>query len=56
VGLSDVAFAARMVESPDLRESVQTWLDAEARRPDDVGAEDWLRFEQEKHQKLLVVA
>ena len=37
-------------------ESVQTWLEAEARRPDDVGAEDWLRFEQEKHQKLLVVA
>jgi len=56
VGLSDVAFAARMVESPDLRESVQAWLEAEARRPDDVGPEDWLRFEQEKHEKLLVVA
>ena len=56
VGLSDVAFAARMAESPDLRDSVQTWLESEARRPDDVGPEDWLRFEQEKHQKLLVVA
>jgi hypothetical protein len=56
VGLSDVAFAARMADSPDLRDSVQTWLEAEARRPDDIGPEDWLRFEQEKHQKLLAVA
>jgi MerR family transcriptional regulator, copper efflux regulator len=56
VGLSDVAFAARMTDDLDLRESVQNWLEAEARRPDDVGAEDWLRFEQEKHQKLLAVA
>ncbi len=44
VGLSDVAFAARMAENLDLREAVQTWLEAEARRPEDVGAEDWLRF------------
>jgi MerR family copper efflux transcriptional regulator len=56
VGLSDVAFAARMAESPDLSESVQTWLEAEARRPEDVGPDDWLRFEQDKHQKLLAVA
>src|ERR1700741_5449291 len=49
VGLSDVAFAARVTEDPELRESVQTWLEAEARRPEDVGPEDWLRFEQEKH-------
>src|ERR1700758_4377499 len=35
VGLSDVAFAARMAESPELRDSVQTWLEAEARPPDD---------------------
>jgi DNA-binding transcriptional MerR regulator len=56
VGLSDVAFAARMAENLDLRDAVQSWLEAEARRPEDVGAEDWLRFEQEKHQKLLAVA
>ena len=56
VGLSDVAFAARMATSPDLRDAVQTWLEAEARRPEDVGPEDWLRFEQEKHEKLLAVA
>ncbi len=56
VGLSDVAFAARMAASPDLRDAVQAWLEAEAHRPEDVGAEDWLRFEQEKHQRLLAVA
>jgi MerR family transcriptional regulator, copper efflux regulator len=56
IGLSDVAFAARMADSPELREHVQTWLEAEARRPEEVGAEDWLRFEQEKHEKLLAVA
>jgi DNA-binding transcriptional MerR regulator len=56
VGLSDVAFAARMAAGPDLRAAVQGWLEAEAHRPDDVGAEDWLRFEQEKHEKLLAVA
>lgn len=56
VGLSDVAFAARMVASQELRDAVQSWLEAEARRPEEVGAEDWLRFEQEKHEKLLAVA
>ena len=56
LGLSDVAFAARMVTSPDLRDAVQAWLETEASRPEDVGPEDWLRFEQEKHEKLLAVA
>jgi DNA-binding transcriptional MerR regulator len=56
VGLSDVAFAARMAENLDLREAVRTWLEAEAHRPEEVGAEDWLRFEQEKHEKLLAFA
>lgn len=56
VGLSDVAFAARMAESPDLRDAVGGWLETEARRPEDVAPGDWLRFEQEKHEKLLAVA
>jgi MerR family copper efflux transcriptional regulator len=56
LGLSDVAFAARMANSPELREVIQAWLEAEARRPEHVGPEDWLRFEQEKHEKLLAVA
>ena len=51
-----MAFAARMAETIDLRDAVQTWLEAEARRPEEVGPEDWLRFEQEKHEKLLALA
>src|SRR5437763_330861 len=56
VGLSDVAFAARMASSAELRDAVQGWLEAQTRRPEDVSAEDWLRFEQEKHERLLAAA
>jgi MerR family transcriptional regulator, copper efflux regulator len=56
VSLADVAFAARMAASSELSESVRAWLEAEPRRPEHVTAEDWLRFEQEKHQRLLAAA
>ena len=56
IALSDVAFAAQMKRNPELRDAVQAWLEAEPRRPEDVSAEDWLRFEQEKHERLLTVA
>jgi DNA-binding transcriptional MerR regulator len=56
IGLSDVAFAAQMDRRPELREAVRGWLEAEPRRPDEVSAEDWLRFEQEKHERLLALA
>jgi DNA-binding transcriptional MerR regulator len=55
IGLSDVAFA-QMKQSPELREAVEAWLEAQPRRPEDVSAEDWLRFEQEKHERLLTAA
>jgi MerR family transcriptional regulator, copper efflux regulator len=55
IGLSDVAFAARMEADAELREAVQGWLAAQARRPEDVQEENWLRFEQDKHEKLLTV-
>jgi MerR family transcriptional regulator, copper efflux regulator len=56
IGLSDIAFAARMAASAELRESVQAWLEAQPRRPEHVSAEGWLRFEQEKHERLLAAA
>jgi DNA-binding transcriptional MerR regulator len=56
IGLSDVAFASRLQSDPELRAAVQGWLEAQPRRPDDVGPEDWLRFEQDKHQRLLAAA
>ena len=55
LGLSDVAFAARMAESDELREAVQAWLEAQPERPEHVPADDWLRFEQEKHERLLAL-
>jgi MerR family transcriptional regulator, copper efflux regulator len=56
VGLSDVAFALRLRHDPELRRATDHWLEAEAERPDDVAQADWLRFEQEKHQRLLAAA
>ncbi|MGO9753478.1 MAG: MerR family transcriptional regulator [Solirubrobacteraceae bacterium] len=56
VGLTDVAFAARLRSDPELGEAVPAWLDATARRPDHVDSGDWLRFEQRKHERLLEVA
>ena len=53
IGLSDLAFALRLRRDGDLREATDTWLDAEAQQPADVPTADWLRFEQEKHEKLL---
>jgi DNA-binding transcriptional MerR regulator len=54
--LSDIAFAARLGTDTELRDAVQGWLKATPRRPDHVEAEDWLRFEQDKHQRLLAAA
>jgi MerR family transcriptional regulator, copper efflux regulator len=56
IGLSDLAFASRLRHDPELRRSVNGWLEAKAERPHDVPAADWLHWEQEKHQKLLVAA
>jgi MerR family copper efflux transcriptional regulator len=56
LALSDVAFAARLADSPELEEAVQAWLEGEAHRPPSVSQDDWLRFEQEKHQRLLSAA
>ena len=56
VSLSDVAFAARLDDNAALRDAITGWLRSSARRPDDVPADDWLRFEQDKHERLLATA
>lgn len=53
LGLGDVAFALRMRQDDAMREDVDAWLEAEPRRPEAVTAEDWLRWEQEKHARIL---
>jgi len=54
--LGEVGFALRLERDPQLREAIELWLAAEPARPEHVSAADWLRFEQEKHQRLLVAA
>jgi MerR family copper efflux transcriptional regulator len=54
--LAEVGFALRLERDPQLRAAIDLWLAAEPSRPEDVSAADWLRFEQEKHQQLLVAA
>jgi DNA-binding transcriptional MerR regulator len=56
LGLSDVAFALRLGQNDELRGAVDGWLEARAERPEHVPAPDWLRWEQEKHSKLLAAA
>jgi MerR family transcriptional regulator, copper efflux regulator len=53
VGLGEMGFALRLRHDGELRAAVQAWFEAEPQRPGDVSAADWLRFEQEKHQRLL---
>ena len=53
LSLSDVGFALRMNREEDMKEAVRAWLEANPRRPEGVPASDWLRFEQEKHERLL---
>ena len=51
--LTDMAFAERLRREPALRAAVDEWFAAEPQRPESVPAESWLRFEQDKHQRLL---
>ena len=53
VGLSDIAFAQRLRSDDDLRTAAEAWLQARPERPEHVPAADWLRWEQDKHQRLL---
>ncbi|MDQ6873518.1 MAG: MerR family transcriptional regulator [Actinomycetota bacterium] len=56
IGLTDLGFAGRLRREPGLRDAVDEWFAAPPRRPHDVPADDWLRWEQDKHQKLLARA
>ena len=56
VTLSDVAFAKRLRDEPQLADAMSTWLEAKPSRPEAVASSDWLRFEEEKYRKLLAFA
>jgi MerR family transcriptional regulator, copper efflux regulator len=52
-GLSEVAFAKRLGSEPELRAALERWFQERPQRPQGVASGDWLRFEQEKHERLL---
>jgi hypothetical protein len=56
LGLADVAVAQRLRRDAALRGDVDAWLQAEPQRPETVSADDWLRWEQQKHARLLAAA
>ena len=56
IGLQEVGFALRLHREQQLSDAVEAWFEAEPERPVDVPAADWLRWEQEKHQRLLEAA
>lgn len=53
VGLAEVGFARRLNEDARLRAALEEWFVARPERPADVPADEWLRFEQRKHERLL---
>ncbi len=54
LGLGDLAFALRLRDDDALRGRVDGWLEEGASRPAEVADDSaWLRWEQEKHQRLL---
>jgi DNA-binding transcriptional MerR regulator len=53
--LSDVAFARRLASDPDLREALDRWFEERPAPPEGIDSGDWLRWEQEKHERLLAL-
>jgi DNA-binding transcriptional MerR regulator len=56
IGLGEIGFAMRLRRDPELAGAVDAWFQAEPTRPDDVPPAEWLRWEQDKHTKLLALA
>ena len=53
--LSDVAFARRLESDSDLRAALDRWFEERPERPEGIDTGDWLRWEQEKHERLLAL-
>jgi len=57
VELGDVGFALRLRREPLLAGALDDWFEASPLRPAAVSDDaDWLAFEQDKHQNLLMTA
>jgi MerR family transcriptional regulator, copper efflux regulator len=56
VSLTDLGFARRMADDAALQTAVSDWLGAQATRPEHVPPQDWMSWEQRKHERLLQAA
>ena len=56
IGLSEIGFAQRLRRDAELSGAIDAWFEAQPRRPEDVPPAEWLRWEQDKHSKLLALA
>lgn len=56
IGLGEIGFAQRLRRDDDLATAIDAWLQAEPQRPEHVPAAEWLRWEQDKHSRLLALA
>ena len=56
IALGDIGFALRLHRDEQLAGAVEAWFEAEPERPQHVPARDWLRWEQDKHTRLLAAA
>jgi DNA-binding transcriptional MerR regulator len=56
IALSELSFARRMREEPELRRAADEWFERRPARPDHIPPDSWLSWEQEKHQRLLADA
>jgi DNA-binding transcriptional MerR regulator len=55
-GLAELGFARRLRVEQPLARAVEQWFEAAPARPAGVEADDWLRWEQEKHEALIAEA
>jgi len=56
IGLGEIGFAQRLRRDEELAATVDAWFQAQPRRPEHVPPAEWLRWEQDKHSKLLALA
>jgi len=56
IGLGEIGFAQRLRGDDELAAAIDAWFAARPRRPEHVPAAEWLRWEQDKHSKLLALA
>jgi MerR family copper efflux transcriptional regulator len=56
IGLGDIGFAMRLRGDEELAGAIDAWFETEPTRPEDVEPAQWLRWEQDKHTRLLALA